>query len=277
MAKVQKSGAVLFAKDPLRVAKFYEAVANLTPTPVARDIIVLESASLQLMVHPLPPRIARRITIAKPPQRRTDTAVKLVFAVASLAAARGAAPALGGELNPPERMFEARGFRACDGHDPEGNVFQLREAAGAAPKPGASKSRSARKVGVDYATVRELALTLPHVTDSSTLRGISFKARGKLLACKAINRSAEPETLMVRVGAAERDRLIAAEPQTFYLTAHYRVNESVLVRLAAIDRKALQALFELAWKFVTAGAPGAAGVRKSTQRKKAARSVFRYL
>jgi hypothetical protein len=36
----------------------------------------------------------------------------------------------GGELNPPDKEFAARGFRACDGHDPEGNVLQLREIAG---------------------------------------------------------------------------------------------------------------------------------------------------
>jgi hypothetical protein len=58
-----------------------------------------------------------------------------------------------------------------------------------------------------------VALALPDVIDSSTQRGMAFKARGKLLACKAINRSAEPETLMMRVGAAERDRLLAAMPE----------------------------------------------------------------
>jgi len=131
----------------------------------------------------------------------------------------------------------------------------------------------AAKRGVDYATVRELALALPDVIDSSTLRGIAFKAHGKLLACNAISRSAEPESLVVRVGAAERDRLIAAEPQTYYLTAHYLVHESVLVRLASIDRKALQTLFSVAWEFA---ADKAATRRKPAKRKRAA-SVFRYL
>jgi hypothetical protein len=134
---------------------------------------------------------------------------------------------------------------------------------------------ASRKAGVDYATVRELALGLPDVIDSSTLRGIAFKARGKLLACKAINRSAEPETLMVRVGAVERDRLIDAEPDHYYLTPHYLVNESVLVRLARIDRKGLQAVLQLGWKFVTTTA-ASARTRKPAKRKKAA-SVFRYL
>jgi hypothetical protein len=126
------------------------------------------------------------------------------------------------------------------------------------------------KSGVDFATVRELALALPDVVDSSTLRGIAFKARGKLLACKAVNRSAEPETLMMLVGAAERDRLLAAMPEICYLTAHYLVNESVLVRLAKVDRKILQELFGLAWKFVTTKPA------KPAKRRKAG-SVFRYL
>jgi hypothetical protein len=133
--------------------------------------------------------------------------------------------------------------------------------------------KTSRKGGVDYATVRELALALPDVKDSSKLRGISFKARGKLLACKAVHRSAEPESLLVRVGASERDRLIAAQPQTYYVTSHYLAYESVLVRLASIDNKGLQALFSGAWHFVT---EKAASPSKLAKRKKIV-SVFRYL
>jgi hypothetical protein len=140
--------------------------------------------------------------------------------------------------------------------------------------PATAKGKSARQGGVDYATVRELALALPDVIDSSTLRGIGFKVRGKLLACKAIHRSAEPETLMVRVGATDRDRLLAADAAAFYLTPHYLVNASVLVRLKQVSRKTLQAVLAHAWQFVTA--ESAAGRRKPGKRQKAA-SVFRYL
>jgi hypothetical protein len=132
--------------------------------------------------------------------------------------------------------------------------------------------KTSRKAGVDYATVRELALGLPDVIDTSKLRGLAFKVRGRLLACKAVNRSAEPETLLVRVGNAVRDRLIKAEPASYYLTAHYAAHESVLVRLGSVDRKGLQAVLQEAWSFVTA----AAAARRPPKRKKAA-SVFRYL
>ncbi len=130
MPDPQKPGAVLFAKDIARVAKFYAGVIPMTVALERPDLIVLESAQSQLVVHPIPETIARSIEITDPPARRTDLPVKLIFPVASLAAARAMAPSLGGALNPPGKEFAARGFRACDGHDPEGNVVQLRESVG---------------------------------------------------------------------------------------------------------------------------------------------------
>jgi catechol-2,3-dioxygenase len=129
MSTLPKSGAVIFAKDLPRLASFYAGVAGLSVVLSARELIVLESPHQQLVLHALPARIAQSLQISAPPKRRTDTAVKLVFAVASLAEARAHAAALGGELNPKDKEFEARGFRACDGHDPEGNVIQFRESA----------------------------------------------------------------------------------------------------------------------------------------------------
>jgi hypothetical protein len=144
----------------------------------------------------------------------------------------------------------------------------IRKPAGAAAKTAPPKA--ARKGGLDYATVRELALKLPDVSVGSTQGGIAFKAGGKLLACKAVNRSAEADSLMMRVGAAERDRLLAAAPQVCYVTPHYLSYEVVLVRLSKVDRKTLQELFGLAWNFVMAKA-----TKPATRRKTA--SVFRYL
>ena len=109
--------------------------------------------------------------------------------------------------------------------------------------------------------------------DSPTLRGIAFKVGGKLLACKAVHRSAEPESLLVRAGNAERDRLLAAEPETYYLTPHYLKYECVLVRLGNVERKALAALFAVASRFVT----GATATTRKAARRKRPVSVFRYL
>lgn len=129
MSAPQPFGAVLFAKDLPRVARFYEQLLTMTVVHAESDHVVLESPGCQLVVHAIPEPIARSIEIANPPVRREETPIKLFFQVASLAAARLAAAGLGGALNPPHREWEARGFRACDGHDPEGNVLQLRESA----------------------------------------------------------------------------------------------------------------------------------------------------
>jgi len=129
MTNLPKPGAVLFAKDLPRVAKFYESLVSMAVTHSDEGVIVLESANQQLVIHGIPDRIAKTIEITSPPARRTDMAVKLVFPVASIDDARLKAPALGGELNPKKKEFVARGFRACDGCDPEGNVIQFRELA----------------------------------------------------------------------------------------------------------------------------------------------------
>ncbi|MES3011801.1 MAG: VOC family protein [Pseudomonadota bacterium] len=121
-------GAVLFAKDLPRVARFYEGVVGLVVVATESDHIVLERPHFQLVLHGIPQKIAASISITSPPQLREAVPVKLVFPVASLAAARAMAPALGGGLSPTSKEWEARGFRACDGYDPEGNVVQFREA-----------------------------------------------------------------------------------------------------------------------------------------------------
>lgn len=127
MPSTAKPGAVVFAKGLERVAKFYEQLLSLSVTHGERDHVVLESEHLELVIHAIPSRITGSITITEPPEVREETPIKLFFPVASLAEARSAASQLGGQLNPSQSEWAGRGFRACDGHDPEGNVFQLRQ------------------------------------------------------------------------------------------------------------------------------------------------------
>jgi len=50
--------------------------------------------------------------------------------VPSIAAVRASAPSLGGALNAANKSWTFDGCAVCDGADPEGNVFQVRERAG---------------------------------------------------------------------------------------------------------------------------------------------------
>lgn len=125
------SGLFVFAKDLDRLADFYAAVAGLTAVHREPGLVVLTSTDgLQLVVHAIPEPIARDIHIAQPPERREDAALKFFFSVPDLAAAGAQAAGLGGQLFEAER-WSGPGFTVCNAMDPEGNVFQLREARGA--------------------------------------------------------------------------------------------------------------------------------------------------
>ena len=128
MANPFTAGAIVHAKDIARVARFYAEVADLEIVHEVEDHIVLESETHELVVVAIPAATAARIVISTPPARRENTAFKLTFAVASLAEARAAARATGGELNPPAKEWNFQGMRVCDGCDPEGNMIQVREA-----------------------------------------------------------------------------------------------------------------------------------------------------
>lgn len=128
MANPFTAGAIVYAKDVARLARFYAAVADLEIVHEVADHSVLESETHELVIVAIPAATAVRIVIATPPVRRENTAFKLSFAVPSLAEARVAAGATGGELDPPEREWDFQGMRVCDGCDPEGNMIQLRQA-----------------------------------------------------------------------------------------------------------------------------------------------------
>lgn len=124
------AAAVIYVKDVARVGAFYAKVAELTLSLPEPGYASLASPALQLFIVAMNPDIAARVQIAQPPVPREDTALKFIFPVASLAQARRLAAESGGALKPVAAEWEFNGHRHCDGHDPEGNVFQLRERAG---------------------------------------------------------------------------------------------------------------------------------------------------
>ncbi len=125
-----KSGAVIFARNIKAVARFYENVVPMPVVAIEDGAIRLENETLQLVIHAVPKAVAKQIEITAPPRMRAQSAVKLVFAVDSLERVRGVIADLGGGMKPATSAFVWSGFRACDGHDPEGNVVQFREAVG---------------------------------------------------------------------------------------------------------------------------------------------------
>ena len=123
------AGAVVYAKDLQKTSAFYEHAIGLTVAQRKPDYTQLRCEGFDLVVHAIPASIAATFEIADPPERREDSAIKLSLPVASIAVARAAAPRHGGKIDAPEREWEFGGMRLCDGHDPEGNVIQVRQAA----------------------------------------------------------------------------------------------------------------------------------------------------
>ncbi|AMW05975.1 glyoxalase/bleomycin resistance/dioxygenase family protein [Gemmatimonas phototrophica] len=121
------NGAVIFAANVDRVARFYEVILTMSPVYVEPGLRVIASDRTELVIHGVPPQVLAPAASGAAPEPREDTAIKPFFVVGSLAKARDMAPLLGGFVFPPEREFTSRRFRACNACDPEGNVVQFRE------------------------------------------------------------------------------------------------------------------------------------------------------
>jgi hypothetical protein len=116
------------------------------------------------------------------------------------------------------------------------------------------KRTTAQSKEMDFDVVRQIAMALPDVEESTIHGAPSLKVRGRLLTCPALHRSAEPGSLAVRIGFDQRAELLAAEPCVYYVTDHYVNYPTVLVRLSQVHRDSLRDLLGMAWSFVTAKA-----------------------
>jgi hypothetical protein len=99
-----------------------------------------------------------------------------------------------------------------------------------------------------------MGLALHGVEEGTAYGSPALKLHGKLLACIPTNKQAEPGSLVVRVDFAQRDEMIAAAPDTYYLKPHYEDYACVLVRLNRIHHDALRDLLRMAWAFVNSKA-----------------------
>ena len=121
---------VIFAVNVKALASFYEAVLGLSPAPQAGDTkkdVRLGGKGVELLIHSIPPRIAKTIVIKSPPVPRDIAAMKPVFDVKSLVKAEEQVALRGGVVT--KVTFTLNGMTRRDVVDPEGNVIQLRSAS----------------------------------------------------------------------------------------------------------------------------------------------------
>jgi hypothetical protein len=107
---------------------------------------------------------------------------------------------------------------------------------------------AARKA-IGFDSIRRLGLAMPDVEVSTAYGSPALKVHKRMFACLATNKAAEPHTLVVSVGFDQRDELIAADPDIFYLKEHYVSYPVVLVRLDRVHPDALRGLLATARRF----------------------------
>ena len=106
--------------------------------------------------------------------------------------------------------------------------------AGAKSAPNAS----------DVETLRRIALSFPGVEEGTSYGTLAFRVSKEFL-CRM---KEDGESLAIRMDFAEREMLIEGEPETFYITDHYRNYDMVLIHLSKVHSEELKRIFSNAWR-----------------------------
>jgi len=110
------------------------------------------------------------------------------------------------------------------------------------------RKKGARRRGSTFDDVREIALSMPDVIETTAYGMPAFKAGKTRFVGRPVERpDVEPNSLGVHMSFEERDRLMAERPDVYYLTDHFRPYPAVLVRLSNVSRTELRTLLGAAW------------------------------
>jgi hypothetical protein len=114
-------------------------------------------------------------------------------------------------------------------------------------------------MAVTFEEVRRIALSLQNVEEGTSYRTPAFKIGGKLIA----RLREDGDSLVVGTTFQEREEMMAAEPDTYYITDHYLKYPWVLVSLARVHPDALRDLLKRALRLASMTKPSA-----STRKRK---------
>ena len=97
---------------------------------------------------------------------------------------------------------------------------------------------------VTWETVRQLALALPGAEEGTSYGTPACKVGGKLFA----RLHQDGLSLVIKVDFEEREILMEADPETFYITDHYLDYPWMLVRLSTVRIDQLRDLLRQSWR-----------------------------
>jgi hypothetical protein len=118
----------------------------------------------------------------------------------------------------------------------------------AAPRKSREPAKKRKKVPEPpmFATVREIALSLGNVEETTSYGTPAFKLRG---GAGFTRLHQDGESLVVKMDFDQREALMAHDPETYYITDHYLNYEWILVRLSRVHPDALRDLLRGACRF----------------------------
>ena len=99
---------------------------------------------------------------------------------------------------------------------------------------------------VTFETVCAIALAFPGVEEGMSYGTRALRVRNKFMA----RLREDGETLVVKISEAEREFRLMVDPESFFITDHYRNYPAVLVRLARIDPDDLSDVIEQSWRWL---------------------------
>jgi len=109
-----------------------------------------------------------------------------------------------------------------------------------------------------FEAVRKIALALDDVEESTSYGTPAFKVRGALFARLRDDIGA----LVVHMNFDDRQELIAADPETYFITDHYLNYPWILVNLARVHPDAMRDLLRSAWRSAASARTGTKGRTK---------------
>src|SRR5580765_8537482 len=107
------------------------------------------------------------------------------------------------------------------------------------------------KTATGFERARKLTATLPEVEVGIAWGTPALKVKGKMFACIPTNRSAEPDSLVVRLPFLERDLRMSYQPKVYYVKPHYEGYPCVLARVKLLKDGELKELLETGMQFVS--------------------------
>jgi len=101
-----------------------------------------------------------------------------------------------------------------------------------------------KKQPVTYDTVRRVGLALPNVKEGTSYRTPALKVDGKLF----VRLHQDLDKIVVRMPFDRREEMMAADPETYFITDHYRDYPCILVSLSKVREDALPDLLKIAYR-----------------------------